>query len=100
MQIHKQKPKFRLSVIVIFFGLITITLAADYYQILGIRRNASDKDIKKAFRKLSKKYHPDRNQDRPNWAKKKFSELSQAYEVLKDPETRKAYDQGSLCFYL
>ena len=64
----------------------------DYYKILGIDRNASQTDIKKAFRKLARKYHPDVNpQDKT--AGQKFSEISEANEVLSDPEKRKKYDQ-------
>lgn len=64
----------------------------DYYEILGIDRSASESQIKSAYRKLAKKYHPDANPgDRE--AEEKFKELSEAYDVLKDPEKRKLYDQ-------
>ncbi|GAB2700756.1 J domain-containing protein [Mucilaginibacter koreensis] len=64
----------------------------DYYQILGIDKTASDKDIKNAYRKLARKYHPDLN---PNDAEanKKFQQINEANEVLSDPEKRKKYDQ-------
>jgi len=64
----------------------------DYYKILGINKSASDKDIKKAYRKLARKYHPDLN---PNdkTAEKKFKEINEANEVLSNPENRKKYDQ-------
>jgi curved DNA-binding protein len=64
----------------------------DYYKILGISKNASDQDIKKAYRKLARKYHPDLN---PNdkVAEKKFKEVNEANEVLSNPENRKKYDQ-------
>ncbi|XP_021065584.1 dnaJ homolog subfamily A member 3, mitochondrial [Mus pahari] len=63
----------------------------DYYQILGVPRNASQKDIKKAYYQLAKKYHPDTNKDDPK-AKEKFSQLAEAYEVLSDEVKRKQYD--------
>ncbi|MEM7627462.1 MAG: DnaJ C-terminal domain-containing protein [Planctomycetota bacterium] len=63
----------------------------DYYQTLGLKRDASADEIKRAYRKLAQKYHPDRNKD--DGAAEKFSKVNEAYEVLKDPETRKKYDQ-------
>ena len=64
----------------------------DFYQILELQRDANDQDIKSAFRKLAKKYHPDRNQDDSS-AEAKFKDVNEAYEVLKDPQKRAAYDQ-------
>jgi len=63
----------------------------DYYKTLGVSRNATVGDIKKAYRRLAKKYHPDVSKE-PN-AEEKFKQAKEAYEVLKDPEKRKAYDQ-------
>ena len=63
----------------------------DYYHTLGVERDASQDDIKRAYRKLARKYHPDVNKD-PG-AEDQFKELGEAYEVLKDPEKRAAYDQ-------
>jgi len=63
----------------------------DYYAILGVERGASAEDIKKAYRKLARKYHPDVSKE-PN-AEEKFKEMAEAYETLKDPEKRAAYDQ-------
>lgn len=63
----------------------------DYYDILGVPRNASAKDIKKSYYQLAKKYHPDTNKNDPN-AQKKFQEVSEAYEVLSDDGKRKQYD--------
>ncbi len=62
----------------------------DYYEILGVPRNASQEEIKKAFRRLARKYHPDINKD-PS-AQEKFKEINEAYQVLSDPEKRKLYD--------
>jgi molecular chaperone DnaJ len=65
----------------------------DYYKTLGVGKNASDEEIKKAYRKLARQYHPDRNPgDRK--AEEKFKEISQAHDVLSDPEKRKSYDRG------
>jgi curved DNA-binding protein len=64
----------------------------DYYKILGVERSASADEIKKAFRKLALKYHPDRNPNNKQ-AEEKFKELNEAYEVLSDPQKRSRYDQ-------
>lgn len=63
----------------------------DYYEVLGVSKSASDDEIKKAYRKLSKQYHPDINQDAG--AEDKFKEIAEAYEVLSDPQKKAGYDQ-------
>jgi molecular chaperone DnaJ len=66
----------------------------DYYDILGVPRNAEEEDIKKAYRKLAMKHHPDRNQgDKAKASEEKFKEAKEAYEMLTDPQKRAAYDQ-------
>ena len=68
----------------------------DYYEVLGVPKNASEDDIKKAYRKLAMKHHPDRNQGEGDDAKKaeeKFKEAKEAYEMLSDANKRAAYDQ-------
>ena len=64
----------------------------DLYEILGVEKSASDDEIKKAYRKLAMKYHPDQNRDDKE-AETKFKEISMAYDILKDKQKRAAYDQ-------
>src|SRR5947209_10640011 len=68
------------------------TTKKDYYEILGVKKSASTEDIRKAFRKLARKYHPDVNPGDKS-AEEKFKALSEANDVLSDPKKRKIYDQ-------
>ena len=69
---------------------------ADYYKTLGVDRKASQEEIKKAYRKLARQYHPDTNKDAG--AEERFKQISEAYDVLGDPEKRKRYDRGGSVF--
>merc|ERR1712137_169662 len=71
----------------------TNDMGKDYYKTLGISKDASENDIKKAYKKMAMKYHPDRNIDNQENAEKMFKEVSEAYEVLSDPEKKQIYDQ-------
>ena len=64
----------------------------DYYEVLGVSKTASDSELKSAYRKLAKKYHPDMNPGDAE-AEKKFKEASEAYAILSDPDKRRQYDQ-------
>jgi DnaJ-class molecular chaperone len=68
-------------------------MSKDYYAILGVQRNASEDDIKKAYRNMAMQYHPDRNPGKEEWANEKFKEINEAYGVLGNPEKRRQYDQ-------
>lgn len=77
---------------VLLFQGVVVYSERDFYQILGVSRDASTKEIKRAYRKLAMKYHPDKNPDNPS-AEEKFRDISDAYEVLTDEGKRKTYDQ-------
>src|SRR6185295_18208803 len=64
----------------------------DYYEVLGVNRDASEDDLRKAYRKLAMKHHPDRNPDNPK-SEERFKEAKEAYEILSDAPKRSAYDQ-------
>ena len=70
----------------------------DYYEVLGVSKDATEKDIKKAYRKLAFKYHPDKNPDNKKEAEEKFKEVNEAYSVLSDPDKRRQYDMGGFDF--
>ena len=67
-------------------------MSKDYYNVLGVDRNASDDEIKKAYRKMAMQYHPDKNPDNPE-AEAKFKEAAEAYDVLSTPDKKSNYDR-------
>ena len=85
--------KLSLNLLLFTFLIIFAECGEDYYKLLGVKRTASKAEIKKAFKKLSLKYHPDKNKDNPKKAKEMFIKIANAYEVLSNDEKRKIYDQ-------
>ncbi|XP_027216229.2 dnaJ homolog subfamily B member 9 isoform X2 [Penaeus vannamei] len=79
-----------ISAVLLLALAVLAACAKDYYEVLGIRRSASDREIKKAFRKLAVQYHPDKNKE-PG-AEEKFREIAEAYEVLSDEDKKREYD--------
>src|SRR3954454_19861658 len=69
----------------------------DPYSVLGVDRKASADEVKKAYRKLAREYHPDRNPDDPK-AEERFKEIQSAYDIVGDPDERKQYDRGGIFF--
>ena len=84
---------FSFNILLFTFLIIFAECGEDYYKLLGVKRTASKAEIKKAFKKLSLKYHPDKNKDNPKKAKEMFIKIANAYEVLSNDEKRKIYDQ-------
>lgn len=87
-----------LNVVLVLILSCDLSLAnRDFYKILNVKKSATTNEIKKAYRKLAKELHPDKNKNDPN-ASQKFSDLSSAYEVLSDEDKRKLYDRcGEEC---
>lgn len=80
------------ALIVVLLSVTSEVFGRDYYEILGVKKTDSTATIKKAFRNLALKYHPDKNPDKKN-AEEQFREIAEAYEVLSDPDRRRTYDQ-------
>ena len=87
--------KFTYSILLIFFFFDEILADKDLYKVLGVKRNAQVGEIKKAYRQLTVKYHPDKNKGDPN-ASKRFTEINEAYEILSDQKKRRKYDRGGM----
>ena len=83
-----------MKTIIMMMLAVTLLAKKSHYETLGVSRNFTEKQLKSAYRKLVKKFHPDKNKDRPEWAKKNFMNVQNAYEVLSDPKKRKLYDIG------
>ena len=91
-------PKFHMfkpitTFLILFLIFPNIFCGEDYYKLLGVKRSATKSEIRRAFKKLSLKYHPDKNKDNPEKAKAKFIKIANAYEVLNDDKLRKIYDE-------
>jgi molecular chaperone DnaJ len=74
-------------------AVIYVMAKEDFYKLLGVEKNASDAELKKSYRRMAMKFHPDRNKDDPGKAEAKFKQVKEAYEILSDPKKRAAYDQ-------
>ena len=78
-----------LNICLIILTVLSSTVGQDFYKLLGVSKNADNREIRKAFKKLALKYHPDKNSE--DDAQEKFLKITRAYEILKDEETRKKY---------
>lgn len=80
-----------LGLCLVLLVILNDVIAKDYYEILGLKKGATDREIKKAFRKLALKYHPDKNKSKK--AEEKFREIAEAYDILSDPDKKAKYDK-------
>ena len=94
------KKNVKLYIIILIISLIIIKSndKNDYYKILGIEKNATEKEIKKAYRKLALKWHPDKNPNNREEAEEKFKKINEAYSILSDKDKRNEYDHGGMNF--
>lgn len=83
-------------VVILTSNLVWAAEEKDYYKILGIPRSSSQQQIKKAYKKLSIKWHPDKNKDNQEYAKTMFVDVSNAFDTLSDPEKREVYNRGGV----
>lgn len=93
---YASRKQFQTILVALIVVLLSVTISEvfgkDYYEILGVKKTDSTATIKKAFRNLALKYHPDKNPDKKN-AEEQFRQIAEAYEVLSDPDRRRTYDQ-------
>ncbi|KAL4466992.1 hypothetical protein ABPG74_010589 [Tetrahymena malaccensis] len=85
--------KVKVALILLAVLFVAVLAGKDYYRVLGLKKGASEAEIKRAFKKLSLKYHPDKNKNDPKKAEQQFQEIVEAYEVLKDPKQKEVYDK-------
>ncbi|KAG5584641.1 hypothetical protein H5410_045075 [Solanum commersonii] len=88
-----ERDKVRENLEIVVGGRKKKSMGVDYYKVLQVDRNAKDDDLKKAYRKLAMKWHPDKNPNNKKEAEAKFKQISEAYDVLSDPQKRVVYDQ-------
>ena len=95
-------PKYNKIFLIISLIILPLLIKSenqeDYYEILGVKKDATEAEIKKAYRKLALKWHPDKNQDNREEAEEKFKKINEAYSVLSDKNKRNQYDHGGMNF--
>jgi DnaJ-related protein SCJ1 len=96
-----KSTKFLLFILIVIVTLMQpqVVLCVeekDYYKILGVQKHANEKEIKKAYKKLSLKWHPDRNRDNFETAREVYYDINEAYETLGDPQKRQVYNRGGV----
>jgi len=96
--LSKLEQKLYFIILIISLIFIKSNDSNDYYKILGLEKNATEKEIKKAYRKLALKWHPDKNPNNREEAEEKFKKINEAYSILSDKNKRNEYDNGGMNF--
>ena len=96
--LHKLEIKLFFLILIFLPIIIKSNETDDYYKILGIKKNATETEIKKAYRKLALKWHPDKNPNNREEAEEKFKKINEAYSILSDKNKRNEYDNGGMNF--